>query len=230
MTTRHTITIGSDTLPIVIRRRAGVRRIIIRYQPLQQCLTLTLPRYVNIRQGLHFVEEKRQWIARQLSAAPAQIPFTDGQAIPVFGTTYTLRHAGGRGVITVEGSDILVHGDPAFMQRRVREWLKAQMRARLTELAQDKARRIGQSVKKISLRDTSSRWGSCSHDGHLSFSWRLVFAPIDVLDYLVAHEVAHLAEHNHSPAFWNVVHQLCPDYERPRRWLKTHGTKLYAYG
>ena len=89
---------------------------------------------------------------------------------------------------------------------------------------------IGKTVAKITLRDTSSRWGSCSRGGNLSFSWRIVFAPREVLDYLVAHEVAHLKHPHHRSSFWQTVEQLCPQYKTHRAWLKTHGAGLYAYG
>lgn len=226
----HIFTTNDKTFPIVIRKHPKSRRMVIRYQPLQHHLCLTLPRYVSIRQGLHFVEEKRAWIERQIDEQPEHIPFTDGQVIPFHGTDYTLTHKGGRGVISIEDEKILVPGDKQFMERRVREWLKEKAREEITALAKKDAALIGKKIKKITVRDTSSRWGSCSHDGSLSFSWRLILAPDYVLKYLVSHEVAHLAELNHSPAFWAIVKELCPEYDQARRWLKTYGQRLYSYG
>jgi len=252
----YSIAIGNESLPIVIRKRRGTRRMVIRYQPLQHVIRLTLPSYASIRQGLRFAEEKRSWIERQIASKPKHIPFADGQVIPMFGKNYTLCHVGGRGVVRaatqpdvgcrmldvkqkssltsdiqhLTSGTILVPGDIAFMPRRLREWLKTRVKAEITQLAQSKAQQIGCPLKKISLRDTSSRWGSCSHTGNLSFSWRLVFAPYAVLDYMVCHEVAHLAEHNHGKEFWALVARLCPEHEKAERWLKTHGATLYAYG
>jgi predicted metal-dependent hydrolase len=117
-----------------------------------------------------------------------------------------------------------------FMARRVRDWLKQEARMRISELARQKATLIGKTVRQVSVRDTSSRWGSCSHAGNLSFSWRLILAPYEVFDYVVSHEVAHLQEFNHSDAFWAVVEQLSPGHERWRHWLAAHGPRLYAYG
>lgn len=116
------------------------------------------------------------------------------------------------------------------MARRVREWLKKEARAEIAAIAAAKAERIGRSIKKISLRDTRSLWGSCNHKGNLSFSWRLVFAPRDILDYIVSHEVAHLAELNHSAAFWRIVAELCPHWRESRAWLKKYGEQLFRYG
>jgi predicted metal-dependent hydrolase len=226
----HTISINNDDLPIIIRKHSTSRRMVLRYQPLQHQISLTLPRYVSLKKGLHFVEEKRDWLTQQINEKSPQIPFVNGQVIPVLGKDYTLRHVGGRGTISVTGNEILIHGDESFMKRRLLDWLKRQAKQEISAIADFKGKMIHKSVGKISLRDTSSRWGSCSHEGNLSFSWRLVFAPYEVLYYVVCHEVAHIEHHNHSHAFWKAVHLLCPNYESYRDWLKIHGHKLYTYG
>ena len=227
----YSIIVSGEPLPVIVRRRRGVRRFTIRYHPLAHAISLTLPPYASIRQGLRFAEAKREWIARQIQKKPQPVPFCDGQTIPVLGKNYVLKHVGGRGVVRVdELSDIIfVPGDAAFMARRVRQWLKEQARKEITALAGRKAEIVGARIRKISLRDTSSRWGSCSHDGNLSFSWRLILAPYEVLEYLVSHEVAHLRELNHSNAFWLVVAQLFPAYKEAQQWLRRHGSTLYAY-
>ena len=226
------LSIGStvEHLPVIIRKHPKSRHMVIRYQPLEHHVCLTLPRYVTIRQGLHFVQEKRSWLEQQIKEKARHVPFIDGQVIPLLNREYMLCHIGGRGVIKIEDEKILVTGEIEFMERRVRDWLKQQARDEISALAHPKSRHINKTVKKVSVRDTSSRWGSCSHDGNLSFSWRLIFAPRIVLDYVVSHEVAHLKEHNHSPAFWNVVALLCPNHDEARQWLRTHGHTLYGYG
>ncbi|MDE3060484.1 MAG: M48 family metallopeptidase, partial [Pseudomonadota bacterium] len=227
----HSVELADGTrLPILIRKHRSARRMVIRYHPLKAAIGLTLPRYASVRQGLRFVDEKRGWIEKQLHEKSGRIPFAGGQTIPVLGKTYTLKHVGGRGVVTAQGDEILVAGAEDFMARRVREWLKKQAEKEIRTLAAHKSALVGVRVRKISLRDTHSRWGSCSHDGNLSFSWRLVFAPYEVLEYLVSHEVAHLKEHNHSAAFWAVVEELFPEYRKAERWLKAHGRGLYQYG
>lgn len=231
--TTHTIELmtgaGAEELAIVIRKNARSRNMVIRYQPLQHHISLTLPRYVSIAQGLRFVEERRLWLEAQLCGVKKPVSFSDGQNIPVLGKTYVIRHCGGRGVVRVEGEEILVPGEAAFLARRLRDWVKAQAHEAIVALAEEKAREIGKGFRKINLRDTSSRWGSCSHDGHLSFSWRLVFAPFEVLAYVVCHEVAHLKHMDHSRDFWEEVAGLDPQYKEGRLWLKRHGSKLYAY-
>ncbi len=220
---------GEEELPIVIRKNARSRNMVIRYQPLQHHISLTLPRHVSIAQGLHFVEEKRGWLEGQLRGTMKPVAFAEGQAIPVLGQVYTIVHAGGRGVVRIEDGQILVPGEREFLSRRLREWLKAQARDAIYGLAAEKSEILGKPFRKIGLRDTSSRWGSCNHKGHLSFSWRLVFAPYEVLAYVVCHEVAHLKYFDHSPAFWQTVSLLDPGQKAARQWLKTHGARLYAY-
>jgi predicted metal-dependent hydrolase len=227
---RYAIELEEGPLPIIIRKRPTSRRFVIRYQPLTHSLSLTLPRYASLRQGLDFVEEKRHWIASQLKEHAQKIPFADGQIIPVLGRNYTLRHIGGRGLVRIEGDLILVPGDADFMARRIREWLKNRARDAIVPLAHTKAAELGKTISRISLRDTVSHWGSCNRHHRLSFSWRLVFAPSHVLDYIVCHEVAHLDQLNHKPAFWKTVEKLCPEYETARQWLGKHGHTLYGYG
>lgn len=220
---------GEEELPIVIRKNAGARNMVIRYQPLQHHISLTLPRYVSIAQGLRFVEEKRGWLEGQLRGTIKPVAFSDGQKIPVLGRIYTIAHVGGRGVVRVEGEQILVPGEQEFLARRLRVWLRSQAKEAIEALVKEKAAIIERPYRKIGLRDTSSRWGSCNHKGHLSFSWRLVFAPYEVLAYVVCHEVAHLKHLDHSDAFWETVSLLDPAQKTARRWLRIHGARLYAY-
>ncbi len=224
------IELGETHLPIQIKKHRTARKLIVRYQPLTKSITLTLPQRVSIKQGLHFVNEKREWILRQMSEHLAPSPFCDGQIISVLGKNIRLEHVGGRGLVS-EGEGVLqVHGDMEFMERRVQKWLLQKARSEIITLAESFSRQLCVKVKNISLRDTSSRWGSCSADGNLSFSWRLVFAPYEVMSYVVAHEVAHLREHNHSPIFWKLVESICPEYEIWEKWLKKNGKMLYRYG
>jgi predicted metal-dependent hydrolase len=243
----HYFIAAAEQIPIVIRKRKGARNLVLRYQPVKHCLTLSLPRHVSERSGVAFVEKKREWVEKQITRKPEKIPFADGQVIPVLGQEYRLVHVGGRGVVQTDdggwrtedtnlsvlrppSSVVCVPGNPEFMARRVREWLKERARQEVTARAQEKAKMLGYKISKITLRDTRSLWGSCNRKGNLTFSWRLVFAPLDVLDYVVAHEVGHLKELNHSAAFWRIVAELCPDWEQHRVWLKKHGNGLYRFG
>ena len=121
-------------------------------------------------------------------------------------------------------------GRAEHLPRRVRDYLKAEAKQELSVRSHDKAAAIGQRVTRVTLRDTKSRWGSCSHQGALSYSWRLILAPESVLDYVAAHEVAHLVHMDHSPSFWRLVADLHPDPDSARAWLKRDGSALWRYG
>ena len=182
--------------------------------------------------GLRFLREKRGWVAARLGALPQPVPFAEGAEIPVLGVPHRIRRVfdpGAPPVDLVQG-ELRVRGEPPHVPRRVRDYLAALARTELARRARPLAARLGCQVARVSVRDTRSRWGSCSASGNLSFSWRLIFAPEAVVDYVVAHEVAHLVEMNHGPRFWRLVESLAPGHTRQRRWLDRHRAELLAYG
>jgi predicted metal-dependent hydrolase len=178
-----------------------------------------------------FLVAQRGWLAAHLSRLPQPVAFVPGAIMPLRGAPHVLRHApGARRVVWAETGTIHVSGAPAHFARRLTDWLQREARAALTERAGIHAAAIGRRFARVGVRDTVSRWGSCSSTGALSFYWRLIQAPDAVLDYVAAHEVAHLAERNHGPAFWSVVGGLCPDFEAARLWLRREGSGLHRYG
>jgi predicted metal-dependent hydrolase len=159
------------------------------------------------------------------------VPFEDGALVPLLGRPHAIRHRPGAvGGVWLEGDELHVSGDPAFLSRRVTAWLRAHAKAEIGPRAAEHAARIERRVTRISIKDPRSRWASCAPDGTLAFSWRLVLAPSWVLDYVVAHEVAHLAEMNHGPRFWAAVSRLTPHTEAAKAWLAAHGPRLLRYG
>jgi predicted metal-dependent hydrolase len=179
-----------------------------------------------------FAEAQAGWIAARLKRLPDRRPFADGAEVPLFGEPHVVRHRPDRrGTVWCEMGEIHVAGRPEHLPRRLRDWLTAELRGRLVPLVHAKAERVERPVKRITVRDSRSRWGSCGPDGGMSFSWRLVFAPPEVLDYLVAHEVAHLVHLNHGPRFWALARSLCDGpMEPPQAWLKANGETLLQYG
>jgi hypothetical protein len=160
-----------------------------------------------------------------------RLPFVDGADLPLFGVPHRLRHAPfERRGVWVEDGVIHVCGQPEHFARRVGDWLKREARREIGRRAESMAAIVGKPIRRIRLTDPRSRWGSCNSRGTLAFSWRLVLAPADVLGYVVAHEVAHLVELNHSPAFWRVVGSLTAEAGAARSWLKRHGAQLHDYG
>lgn len=215
-----------------IRVSPRAKRIALRINAAEREVELVLPPGVSASRGLRFVASKRAWIAARLAALPQPVPFAEGSIIPVLGMPHRICCETGAATPSVAISDgeIRVRGDPAHMARRVRDHLVATARAELTRQARQLAARIGREVGRINIRDTRSRWGSCSGQRNLSFSWRLILAPEPVIHYVVAHEVAHLAEMNHGPRFWRLLETLSPDNAAARAWLKRHRTRLFSYG
>jgi len=219
-------------LPVTFLRSARARRASLRVDPARRRIVLTAPLRMARGTAVGFAEQQAGWIATRLKRLPARRPFVDGAEVPLFGTPYRVRHRPDlRGTVWIESGEIHVAGKPEHLPRRLRDWLTAEMRRRLAPIVQDKAERVERKVKRITVRDARSRWGSCGPDGAMSFSWRLVFAPPEVLDYLVAHEVAHLVHMNHGPRFWALAEQLCDGpMAPPQAWLKANGETLMQYG
>lgn len=232
------LTVGIDghDVPVRLRRSSGARSMSIRLDPQDGAVLLVLPDFVTTAQGMAFVCSKADWLRQRLEAMPQTRPFQPGASIPYLGVEHRLFHdpAARRGVWLEDGA-IHVSGGEAYFQRRLGDWLKARALAEISRLAQPMAACLqselgGRPLGRISLRDTRSRWGSCSSRGDLSFSWRLILTPPEVLHYVVAHEAAHLVEMNHSPAFWNIVERLAPGARLFRVWLKRHGAELHRVG
>lgn len=218
---------------IVVSGRA--RRISLRASCARRELILTLPRGVTPEAAFPFLKAQRRWIAARLAHMPQGRAFAHGGQVPLRGVLYTIRSTGGyRGLVAVaageEGPEILVPGPCEHLARRVTHFLAAEARKDILAAVARFTAAIGRPARRVRLGDPTSRWGSCSSQGALFFSWRLVMAPPPVLTYLVAHEVAHLVEMNHSPRFWALVRSLDPDMEASRAWLARHGAELHAWG
>jgi predicted metal-dependent hydrolase len=218
--------------PLSIRVNARARRLLLRVDAASRGVELVLPYGVPAEHGLRFLAAQRGWIAARLDALPPPVPFAEGAIVPVLGVPHRICRESDPAAppVAIGDGEIRVRGQPAHLGRRVRDHL-AQLAAReFSCRARAFAARIGKKVTRVTVRDTKSRWGSCSATGCLSFSWRLILAPEAVVDYVVAHEVAHLAEMNHGPRFWRVVAGLVSNHPAPRAWLKRHRSQLLSYG
>lgn len=225
------ITIEGRTIALAIRRSPRARRMSLRVDSTLGGAELILPKRVAESEGLAFVTQRGAWLLDKLDRLPVRTPFRHGAVIPVQGDDIVIHHAPEttRGARR-EADALLVGGGGEHLARRVHDWLRREARRTITPLAWEKARIIGLKPDRISIRDQRSRWGSCSRTGGLSFNWRLILAPPLVLDYVVAHEAAHLREMNHSAAFWAVVDQVTEHAHSGRQWLKSNGTRLHSYG
>jgi predicted metal-dependent hydrolase len=218
--------------PLAIRVNPRARRLLLRVDSAARKIDLVLPRGIPAEHGLRFLATHRGWIAARLDCLPPVVPFVEGAVVPVLGMPHRIRRERDptAPAVAIAGAEIRVRGAPEHIGRRVRDHLIRLAKQELTRRARLCAARIDQPVLRVGVRDTRSRWGSCSAKGSLSFSWRLVLAPEAVVEYVVAHEVAHLVEMNHGPRFWRLVQRLVPDMAPPRAWLKRHRNELLAYG
>lgn len=199
----------------------------------QESLKVTVPPGTPEDEVDRFLAENRNWAAARLKRLPEITRIEDGATIPLRGVPHRIIHSGlGRGIVSIgmeeDGPVIRVFGDPKFTPRKVADFLKRQAKQDLSKAVAHYSKELGVKAKSITMRDTTSRWGSCSSSGALNFSWRIVLAPPEVLNYLAAHEVAHLREMNHSDRFWSLVENVCPDMKAQQSWLKVHGSKLHA--
>jgi len=228
---RETITLDDRAVEVEWRRSARARRVTLRIDPAAGTVVVTLPMRTGRSQGLALLCAHGEWVAARLAALSPRVPFADGAIVPLLGRPHTIRHRPGAvGGVWVEEGEIHVSGEAGFLPRRVTAWLRQHAKAEIAPRALFHAGRIGRRVARISIKDQRSRWASCAPDATLAFSWRLVLTPPWVLDYVVAHEVAHLAEMNHSPRFWAAVAGLTPHAEAAKLWLAAHGQRLLRYG
>jgi hypothetical protein len=219
---------------VALRRHAQARRYTLRVQAANRAVVLTMPPRGSVKEARAFAERNGGWIAARLKRLPQGVPFDAGMELPLRGVPHRIVHRAARGTVWVEPGEgmplLCVAGDRAHLARRVRDFLKREAKRDLEATSRHYADMLGVTIKRVSVRDQASRWGSCTAAGVLSYSWRLILAPPYVLDYLAAHEVAHLVEMNHSRRFWRVVARICPDWERAKGWLVAHGNALHRYG
>ena len=219
---------GEPDIPLILRHSARARRISLRVSQLDGRVTLTLPKRVALDTALDFAREKEPWIRKHLASRATDVQIELGVCMPVEGRMLQLSEGTGHKV-TITGTQLHVPGPSERVAKRLEGYLKALARERLAAASDLYASRLGRTYSALTLRDTRSRWGSCTTQGRLMYSWRLVLAPPDVLSYVAAHEVAHLAHMDHSPAFWRTVADIFGEYDRQRAWLRGEGNALHRY-
>jgi predicted metal-dependent hydrolase len=219
-----------------LRRHRRARRYTLRIAATTREVILTIPPRGTLTEAREFAQKHGGWIAARLGRLPEAVRFAHGVLMPLRGVPHRIVHRPGvRGTVWVEanGADgplLCVAGQAPHVDRRISDFLRREAKGDLETASRRFAAALGVRVRRVAVRDQASRWGSCSSTGVLSYSWRLILAPPFVLDYLAAHEVAHLAEMNHSARFWRLVQRLCPDHQRAKVWLDVHGSDLHRYG
>jgi len=223
-----TLSIGDPPITVHLRKNARAKRYSLRISNKDGKISLTLPRWSNLNEAMAFAREQEGWMRKHLSKQLQPVEVVHGTRILLDGRKVLIDHGTGRSV-RVEDGVMYVPGKDTQVVPKVRAYLKTLARERLVGASIRYADMLGRVVGPVTLRDTRSRWGSCTSDGRLMYSWRLVMAPPAVLDYVAAHECCHLIEMNHSDAFWSLVEQISPNYKEDRKWLKVNGALLHQY-
>ncbi len=227
----ETIPLPGGPARIEWRRSSRARRVSLRIDPCGGAVVVILPERAARGAGVALLMSNADWVTNRLAQLPDAVPFADGSVVPIDGEPYRIRHMpSGRGGAWIEGDELRVSGAPEFMRRRILDFLRREARRRLLALVGVKAAHIGAVPRRLAVKDTRSRWGSCAADGSLAFSWRLVMAPPFVQDYVAAHEVAHLRHMNHGKRFWALVERLTPHAEPAMAWLHSDGSRLLRTG
>lgn len=214
---------------VKVKKTSVAKKLVLRIDTKDHCAILSIPKYCLRKQALKFLQENEVWIINTLANLPKLSNFAEGDEISVFGKIYKICHENKHKGTRFEGDLLKVGGDKVFLHRRVKDFLKKEAVDKLAEISIKTAEKIGVKIASVTVKDTKSRWGSCSTKGNINYNWRIVLAPKEVIDYLVCHEVSHLKHPNHSTDFWSTVESLCPSYKDSRNWLKTHGKELYKY-
>ena len=229
----RTVTVNGRELPLTIRENARATRMTLRIEPGGQALKLTIPTGLPGREIEEFLTRHHGWLMTRLARVPETGPLAQDRMISIRGVDHRIEMTGKlRGLAEETEIDgvptLLVSGLPEHVGRRVSDHLKRVARQQLETAVRTHAATLGKPVRAIAYKDTKSRWGSCTSEGNLAFSWRIAMAPDFVIDYLAAHEVAHLKEMNHGPNFWATCKELCPRTKEAKRWLKQNGSRLFA--
>lgn len=226
--------IDGKPVEIVVRRNDRARRYSLRLPQNGTAPVLTIPKYGTMTEARQFIGRHENWLSERLSSRPEPSPIVPGAEIPLRGVPHRINVIDSprgrvRLISDLAGATMCVPGGEHHFHRRLIDYLKNQARSDLVAACDLHAGRLGLSYRSISVRDQKTRWGSCSSDGRLNFSWRLILAPSEILDYVAAHEVAHLREMNHSANFWALVRQTCPDMDLHRAWLRENGAHLHLF-
>lgn len=212
---------------IVVQRNRKANRLRLKVDPMRDRVVLTIPHRCTLNRADEFLREKKAWLMEEIDMLPPRIPLTFDMTLPIIGKDTKIIPSTRRSRVK---SVLPILATATRCEDTVKRILKHRLMAYVVQRAEKYADLVGKDIKRIRLVETTTRFASCSPHGVLAFSWRLVFAPKPVIDYVIAHEVAHLRELHHGPKFWELVEEICPNYERQRMWLKKEGLQLFRYG
>ena len=207
----------------------NARRIALRLDSKSKSIRLTVPKGTAPSKVQSFVNKNILWINNTLNSLPSDIILKENSTFPYMGKHITLKVITDKSAktrkITLEETDLTIRTASDIYSERLKRWIINDFKEKVKSISEEKSLNIKKEIKSVRVSDTKTRWGSCSHDGRLCFSWRLAFAPYEAIDYVVAHEVAHLRHLNHSKEFWTLCEELSIDYAAGKRWMKENGSE-----
>jgi predicted metal-dependent hydrolase len=215
--------------PLKVNTSLKLRRLSLRIDHKKRLVILSIPKFYSKKKAIEFLNEHLDWIEEKLSELPAQKDFEDGEKISLFGQQILICHDLNFGAPKLINNTLYVGGDKEFLHRRVKDYIKREAKKQFFEKSKFFADKLGKKLEGVTIKDTKSRWGSCSTLNHINYNWRIALAPTETIDYLMAHEVSHLAHQDHSPAFWQTVDSLNQNAYAGKKWLEKHGNELYLY-
>lgn len=228
--TRH-INLNGNSYKLRIKKNHRAKRIILKVSNYNRDISLTIPKYHSEKEGIKFFLKNKKWALNELNSLPKKILLADRSIIPYRGIPHKIIHLGGKkSFIYIYQKQIIIYGDKQNLSNNLKKWLQDKAILEISTLANEKVKILGKVIKNLKIKELRTCWGSCSENGNLSFSWRLILAPPSILEYIVVHEVCHLVELNHSQKFWELVTDLFPHKDLSKKWLKTNGTFLHLIG
>lgn len=217
-------------LDIEVKKSTKSKKISLRIDSKLNKAVLSIPRFCSLQKSLDFVVMHKQWIAEKLRELPEKKLFEDGEIISLFGEELKIVHSPNtKAGVHIKGKNIIISGSLDFLHRRTKDFIIKTSKEKFYNLSKQKADEISERLNRVFIKDTKSRWGSCSSLRNINYSWRIALAPYHVFEYIVAHEVSHLKHQDHSQNFWNTVKELCPKYEISYKWLQKNGKDLHIY-
>ncbi|MBQ8869925.1 MAG: M48 family metallopeptidase [Alphaproteobacteria bacterium] len=206
------------------------KRLTLRIDTKNAGAVLTMPKLCSKKRAYDFVLSKQDWIINHLSKIPQVKDFQDGEVFSLFGKEVKICHLkNSTRAVYRENDTLYVGGDIVFLHRRIKDYIKKEAKKEFFKLSQELANKLDCKVANVTIKDTKSRWGSCSSLNNINYNWRIALAPEYVIKYLIAHEVAHLKHKDHSYAFWRCVKELYIGASMGKNWLKANGNKLFLY-
>lgn len=217
-------------LDIKVTRSTRSKKMTLKIDSKTQNPTLTIPTLCSNKQAFEFVKNNLSWIDEKMANTVKLKKFKDGDKISIFGQELIIKHSPElRAGVVIENDVLKVSGEKSFLHRRVKDFIKKYAKDEFYKLSKQKAQELGYKLNNVVIKDTKSRWGSCSSNNNINYNWRVSLAPYYVIEYLVAHEVSHLKHQDHSKNFWNCVKSLYPEYLKGKNWLRTRSKELHVY-